>query len=284
MVARRRPNRAKLRRSGSTIKTEIRALDVLEFLNRSGGEARVGDVVRALNFPQSSASRLLAQLSDAGYLAYDRMLRIYRSSARSALLGANAMTRVFGAGEPFRMTEELRRLSGAPVTLTSRNQTRLVIVHIDGGEEVENPCFHVGHVSPLVGSASGRVILSNSNDSTIQSLVRRYNAETSSREERVRPDAFMESVSQVRERGYLVHPVEAAYRTIGPLCRRAGAAACGKHCCLQGRAFHVVTPVCSGSHGEVAVIIGVPDSVEERHQTQFAEEARGIVQTYMPQC
>lgn len=283
MPRRRLPAGARARtRITSTVKTEIRALDVLEFLNHCGGEARVGEVAHSLGFPQSSASRLLVQLCDAGYLVYDRTRRTYRLSARSALLGANAMTRIFGSGEPFRMLEALRAFSESPVILTSRNQTRLVIIHIEKDENAEEPCFYVGRMSALVASASGRVILSTSQDTMIQSLVRRHNAETSRSEERVRPDMFLESVSRVRQDGYLIHPVEAAVRRMGRDCRCAASATCATSCCLARRGAHIVFPLCDSENGEVAAIVGIRDSIDRRHQPEFAADARAVIEKFVP--
>lgn len=278
---RRERGRARPKRSVTTT-TEIRALDVLEYLNQFGGQARVCDIAGALNFPQSSTSRLLAQLSGAGYLSYDRVRRIYRLSARAALLTAKSMPLVFGPGEPLRMMEALRQLSGGTAILTSRNQTELNIVHIEKQDETTDPCFHVGMVSPLVCSASGKVMLSNAADSFIHALIRRYNAGIGSGHERVRPEAFFASPSQVRQRGYLVHPVEAARRTIGGLCRGIESPQCATVCCLSRRAAHMVAPVRSSGGAEIAAIVGIPPELEEHHLDTFAAEAQAIIRQHMP--
>lgn len=263
------------------MKTDIRILDLMEYLNRCGGEARVTDVVRALSVPQSSASRLLHSLSQAGYLSYDRFGRVYRSSARSALLCANTTNRVFGRSDPFRMMEEIRRISRQNLIMTSRNQAELIIIHIDREDGTPEPCFSVGDVSALVGSASGKVMLSRSTDAFISGLVRRHNAEVCSTDQRVQPTAVLETVGIVRENGYLIHPVEAAKKTIGVTCRCIGKADCPVVCCMSRKRAHLVASVLQSNGNDVAVAVGIPDGVEEVHQAEFAADVQNVIRQHM---
>lgn len=268
-------------RALGTVKSDIRVLEILEYLNRIGGEARVTDVVNALNLPQSSSSRCLAALTDAGFLNYDRFRRVYSTSARAALLSSDAVTRVFGSGDPHRLLEELRRLSGQTVVMSARNDTKVHLIRVEKGDGEAEPCFTVGYVSQLVRSACGRAMLSGSADTLINGLVRRYNAEVRTADQ-IHPDTVLRSVAYVREKGYLFHPTEAALETIGKRCRFSGSACPPGGCCMAKRRVDVVAPLVRTKGREVAVGVAIPPELEERHHDDYAAAVKDRIAQFAP--
>jgi len=70
------------------VKSAQRVMELLEFFTAERPEATVMDIVRVLDYPQSSASELLRCLVSLGYLSYDRYRRTYRPTTRVPLLGS----------------------------------------------------------------------------------------------------------------------------------------------------------------------------------------------------
>src|SRR5262245_24956505 len=69
------------------VKSAGRALQVLEYFDDIRQEARMVEIARALNYPESSTSVLLKSLATIGYLSYDRYKRTYIPTNRVRLLG-----------------------------------------------------------------------------------------------------------------------------------------------------------------------------------------------------
>lgn len=262
------------RKRGNTVKTELRALDLLEWFDRVGRECKVGEIAATLGYPQSSASRLLFELSDAGYLSYDRWKRTYRPSVRTALIGAQTLRRKFPR-MPFAMLEELGRLSATPVILTGRNERELSVLHT--GQDPTETCFHVGDKSALVGATSGQVILAHHDDRFINTLLRRYNTDARTPAMRIQPDSFFDRIARARRQGYLVQPLDAAVRQLGSRCRCAGKEACALNCCLAHTGPHLAAPIPSADGEDMAAIVGIPADLDESRHESFAAEVKDII-------
>jgi hypothetical protein len=80
--------RAWLTEMPRTVKSAVRALEVLELFDRLRREASVGEVARLLGYPLSSTSVLLATLTGRGYLQPGTVPFTYRPTLRLARLGA----------------------------------------------------------------------------------------------------------------------------------------------------------------------------------------------------
>mgnify|MGYP001048564422 CR=1 FL=1 len=273
---RRRPRAGAGKKSTLTVKSELRALDLLEFFDRAGRPCRVTEVAESLTFPQSSTSRLLSELATAGYLSYDRRKRTYRPTARTALLSARTVERVFPR-TPVALIDALAAVSETPVLLTTRNESELNILY--SSCYTAEHCFRSGERSTLVGSVSGQMILSRYDDGFIRTLLRVHNAYASGQDQRIRSDDFFARIEQARRQGYLIQPVADAVRSIGKRCWIASN--CGETCCMERCGPHLVTPVPTCDGRDVVAIVGMHAGISDEAQVEFARKVRRIIDDCM---
>src|ERR1700692_552742 len=71
-----------------SIKSAERTLRLFELFSRRQERLTVGEIARGLAIPQPSASMLLTNLTEMGYLEYDRFDRSYAPTIRVTLLGS----------------------------------------------------------------------------------------------------------------------------------------------------------------------------------------------------
>ncbi|WP_198351224.1 IclR family transcriptional regulator [Flavisphingomonas formosensis] len=105
----------------ASVKSCLRALDVIEYFAEVDAPARTVDVSEALGIPNSSADEILRTLSRRGYLCFSRTTKRYAPSYK--MIGTvNAIERSFFGGERLRsLMYKLRQETGATVYLTTQN-------------------------------------------------------------------------------------------------------------------------------------------------------------------
>ena len=94
------------------IKSAERTLALFELFSREQRPFSVGRVSEALGMPQASASMLLRNLTELGYLEYDRSARTFSPSIRVALLGSWIDRRFSEAGSIGMRLDALQRELG----------------------------------------------------------------------------------------------------------------------------------------------------------------------------
>ena len=107
--------------SGRSIKSAERTLGLFELFSREQRPVTVGRVSTALGIPQPSVSMLLRNLTDLGYLEYDRSSRSYSPSIRVALLGGWINRRFGEAGAIGAHLNTLQRKVGESAFLGIQN-------------------------------------------------------------------------------------------------------------------------------------------------------------------
>src|ERR1700687_5568027 len=96
-----------------SIKSAERTLRLFELFARRQERLTVGEIARGLCIPQPSASMLLNNLTEMGYLEYDRFDRSYAPTIRVTLLGSWIEPRLGGRQSLASRLDELpRRFAG----------------------------------------------------------------------------------------------------------------------------------------------------------------------------
>ncbi|RVT93215.1 IclR family transcriptional regulator [Sphingomonas crocodyli] len=105
----------------ASVKSALRALDVIEYFSANTAPARTVDVSEALGIPNSSADEILRTLAKRGYLCFNRTTKRYAPSYK--IVGtANAIEQGFFGGDRLRsLMTKLRDETGATVCLTTQN-------------------------------------------------------------------------------------------------------------------------------------------------------------------
>jgi DNA-binding IclR family transcriptional regulator len=185
----------------SVVKSAGRTLRILEYFDEIRGEAKLVEVARALNFPESSTSILLRSLTKMGYVRYDRFRRTFAPSSRVRLLGNWIDPSLFKNDRIISLMEQLYEESGYQVYLAARNRLYTQIIFVSRASEAES---HVkpGQLRPLTVSAAGRVLLSRLSDDEIVKLALHANALSKGNYPVVKPQDLMTEIREVRSEGF----------------------------------------------------------------------------------
>ena len=186
-----------------SVKSAARVLEIFEFFTDVQREARLGEISRRLDYPQSSASVLLKSLVTLGYLHFDPATKSYFPSPRLTLLGQWIAQGPFREGTLTRLMEELNRLTGHTICLGARNGLYSQYIHVIQGTTPLR--FHLppGTRRLLAWSSVGFCILSQVDPGDVEKLVRRTNAEAAPDQKQLSLAAVRTEIEGVRARGYV---------------------------------------------------------------------------------
>ena len=185
-----------------TIKSAERTLALFELFSREQRPFTVGRVSEALAVPQASASMLLRNLADLGYLEYDRQSRTFAPSIRVARLGSWIDRRFGEAGAIGARLDALQRTVGETAYIGIQNGAAAQYVISQRPEHPDRLDVMSGQYRSLTCSAMGRVLLSLKPDAEVLAWVRRCNAEATEDRFRVREAGFLDLTRQVRRDGF----------------------------------------------------------------------------------
>jgi IclR family KDG regulon transcriptional repressor len=188
--------------SQRSIKSAERTLALFELFSREQRPFTVGHISEALKIPQPSTSMLLRNLTDLGYLEYDRAARTFAPSIRVALLGSWVDRRFGQVGSIGARLDRLQRKIGETAYLAIQNGAAAQYVVSQRPENPDRLEVESGQYRSLTCSAPGRALLSLKPDAEVLSWVRRCNAEATQERFRVRENEFMQLVAGVRRDGY----------------------------------------------------------------------------------
>lgn len=186
------------------IKSAARVLELFEYFAECRRPLSVTDVVRELDYPQSSASALLKSLTKLGYLDYDRYGRLYVPTLRVALFGGWVQDQLFSQRSLSNLIDELHTASGGKtVILGMQNDIYVQYIHLAQSPRDDGPAWYIkpGSLRPLCRSATGRVLLSRKSDVEVQQLLWRINAEEEP-QQRLQVSDLLKELDQIRHNGY----------------------------------------------------------------------------------
>ena len=199
-----RADHAATREIDGVIKSAKRVLELFEFFGECRRPLSVMDVVRGLDYPQSSASALLKSLTKLGYLDYDRYARVYQPTLRVALFGGWVQDQLFSQKSLSHLIDELYAASGAQaVVLGMQNDIYVQYIHLAQSPRQDVPAWYIkpGSLRPLCRSATGRILLSRKSDVEVQQLLWRVNAEEEPKL-RMNVNDLLKELEQIRRKGY----------------------------------------------------------------------------------
>lgn len=185
-----------------SIKSAERTLALLELFSKVQAPLTVGQVSRELAIPQPSASMLVRNLTQLGYLDHDRTLRTYSPSIRVALLGS-WIDRRFGEAHSLQQRlDVLQRKVKLTAYIAIQNGATAQYVMSQETHAPDGLNIASGQYRSLTCSAPGRVLLSLKPDGEIAAWVKRCNAEASAERFRVKLPDFMKLIEAIRRKGY----------------------------------------------------------------------------------
>jgi DNA-binding IclR family transcriptional regulator len=192
------------RELSGVIKSAKRVLELFDFFAECRRPLAVTDVVRGLDYPQSSASALLKSLTKLGYLDYNRYTRLYMPTLRVSLFGGWVTDEFYSHVNLSHLIDELHQRSGGKtVMLGMQNDIYVQYIHMVQSLSPEIPWYiKPGSLRPLGRSAVGRMLLSRKTDVEVQQLVWRINAEEADVSMRMNVHDLLKELDLIRARGY----------------------------------------------------------------------------------
>jgi len=187
---------------GVGVKSAVRVMQVFEFFDQFQRDARVSELVDYLGFPQSSTSALLKSLVQTGYLEYLPTTRSYIPTPRIALLGSWIGGSPIRDGSIGRMMDALSAETGEAIVLACSNGIFAKYIHVVEATNLMRMHVPIGSQRFLAWSAMGAALISHLSDDAIRLLVKRTNAEASSRQKAIDVNQTLAHVEQFRKRGY----------------------------------------------------------------------------------
>lgn len=192
------------RELSGVIKSARRVLELFDFFAECRRPLAVTDVVRGLDYPQSSASALLKSLTKLGYLDYDRYTRLYMPTLRVTLFGGWVSDELYTHTNLSHLIDDLHRRSGGKaVILGMQNDIYVQYIHMVQSPSPQIPWYiKPGSLRPLCRSAVGRMLLSRKSDVEVQQLLWRVNAEEVDASLRLNVHDLLKELDAIRTRGY----------------------------------------------------------------------------------
>ena len=183
----------------SPIKSAVRVLEVLEFFRQHREPVSLKHIAEQLDYPASSATVLLKNLTAMGYLSYDRSARTYFPTLKVAALGDWISHELFGRGEMFELMQDLHAATGETVSIALQNDVYLQYIRVI--QSAHPLRFHTeeGSLRPLTQSATGWLLLSTHSDAVVEKLVRRANIAIPRSQDRQPLALMQERVAQARK-------------------------------------------------------------------------------------
>jgi IclR family acetate operon transcriptional repressor len=157
------------------VKSALRAMEILEFLDRVRRDASIGEISAALGYPQSSTSALVQTLLTAGYLV-ETASRCVRPTARVAALGEWIQPAVSRRAIREAM-EWLGQETRQTVVLGVMEGLRLHYIDVVPGQHPMRLEIPVGTWLPLIESGMGHLLLSTLENLQIHKLIAASRAE-----------------------------------------------------------------------------------------------------------
>jgi DNA-binding IclR family transcriptional regulator len=185
-----------------SIKSAERTLALFELFSRQQAPFTVGETSHQLNIPQASASMLLRNLTDLGYLEYNRDNRTFMPSIRVALLGAWIDRRFEAAGSIGTKLSELQQQTSLTAFIGIQNGGQAQYLLSQSSQEPGRLVVMSGEFRSLTQSAMGQALLALMPEEKARSWIRRCNAEALSAADVVSERACVDEINRVRRRGF----------------------------------------------------------------------------------
>lgn len=178
-----------------SVKSAERVLRLLEHFDIVQKPQKLGELVVATGWPQSSVAALLATLIEQGYIQHDYRRRQYTPTAKLLHLGAWIPdTEVTSEPAVLSLLTELNDGCGETVVIAEQSGLAARYVKVMAAQRrLTSSHSQTGVLRPMWASATGWALLSLQSDEAVRALVRDAN--------RLRPaDAPSVKLKQVREK------------------------------------------------------------------------------------
>jgi len=147
---------------------------------------------------------LLKNLTQLGYLSYERSSRLYFPTLKVTALGDWISHALFGQGEVFEIMQDLHSATGETVSIALQNDVYIQYIRVIQSIHPLRFVTEEGSMRPLTQSATGWLLMASHPDSEVERLIRRANIATENFALRQPLDVMMQLVHEARLQGWTI--------------------------------------------------------------------------------
>ncbi|MEU6310937.1 IclR family transcriptional regulator [Streptomyces sp. NPDC047014] len=213
------PNPGRTGRTSAAGSAAEKSLRLLEAVAAPGGPHRLTDLAAAAAVPKSTAFRVLASLTEQGFVRPEPESR-YGVGPRLRLLSA-----LVGGGEPAtigRVLGELQRTTGQTVHLALRGGETITYIRKVEGDQPVRTASRIGMSMPLHSTAIGKSVLAHLPEAEVRALAAATGLPRRTPHTLTTVPELLAELAGVRARGFAVDDEENE-----PTIRCVGAAVLG---------------------------------------------------------
>ncbi len=197
-----RGEKTKVRREKSeyTVQAVCNAIDILELLGNSEHELAISEIVSELSLTKSNVNKLLANLERFGYVEHNRYTGNFRLGVKTFQISQTYMNKISLIEVSHYAMQALRDKLNESVYIGVLHGNNVVYLDVIETDEAVRVLPRTGNVGPAYALSIGKAQLSLLDDSDILSRFDSFNKYTSKTVDS--PEALLEDIKKVRERGY----------------------------------------------------------------------------------
>lgn len=186
------------------VKSAVRVLEVFEFFDRRQAEATITEICHELNYPQSSTSILLQNLSELGYLQRGIDGRSFLPTQRVTILGSWIAPVQKPSEEAIALMRSLGHATGETIILAALVGDSVRYLYVVPATTAMRLHVGPGLVRPLATSGAGRLFMSTMGEEQVRRIIVRHNAAEINDTRRLSMAAVRRDLATIRETGYAV--------------------------------------------------------------------------------
>ncbi len=199
---------ARARGNGWQSHSVLRALAILELLNRSPRPLSSSEISRSLDLPKSTTSVLLSTLESAGYIHRDEQERHYSQSLKAYGLGLALLNHLELSRRAMPVLKTIAASQGVTAHVAVLDGDQALFVNKVDGEG--QPCCDIypGRKTNLQCTAVGKVLLAWMNDEQRREFLARHRLIRHTNRTIATAEELGAMIDRVRQRGYAVDDQE----------------------------------------------------------------------------
>ncbi|WP_430540827.1 IclR family transcriptional regulator [Natrialbaceae archaeon AArc-T1-2] len=185
--------------TGTPLKTVVRTFEIVEFIKDREG-ARVLEVSEHFDLPNSTVHSYLASLHELGYLVKDG--DEYHVGLQFLHVGGHAATRhrAYQMARP--KVKELAMETNERAQFIVEEFGYGIYLHMETGDNAVETDVRIGKMASLHTTSAGKAILAHLPEEQVMRIVDRYGLSKRTENTITDPDALLEELETIRDRGY----------------------------------------------------------------------------------
>ena len=192
-----------------------RALDILECFSFQNRELSLTDIVKHTGLNKTTVKRLIANLTDRGYLQRDPQSKMYQLGIQLFEMGGIVFSSFsLRQAAAYPMTQ-LQSKTGATVLLGVRMEEQLVYVDKREGDGMIRISSDIGWRRPLHFGMLGMVLLAGLPEKEVRKILKNTPLQPHTPFSITDPAAFSLRLEEIRDQGYIMEEEEAVEGVFG---------------------------------------------------------------------